>query len=72
MTCAKNRHDSEKNHDKKLQITLNLQKSVTIRRKNVTANCKSQKRGTSLQTMRCPVEVIICNRKYQPRSSNTF
>lgn len=35
--CAKTRHDPKKNHDKKLQIHADLQKSVTIQRKNVTA-----------------------------------
>lgn len=36
IPCAKNRHDPEKNHDKKLQINANLQKNVTFSKLNVT------------------------------------
>ena len=38
MPCAKNRHEITQKHDKKLQNHADLQKSVTIQTKNVTAN----------------------------------
>ncbi len=51
MPCAKYRHVPEKNHDEKLQITVNLQNIVTLQRKNVTENYKSHNVKLSLKIM---------------------